>query len=145
MPSKAAHLHAAKMNQRTIEFLWNSNNDEHLPWVVTVAFYKALHVVEAVLALEPSGEQQHFDSHETRNRMLKRTRKFQKIYELYIQLYQQSQIARYLTNDVASSQPFDFAKYLPRKKVEELVLNHWLRQIQNSASRLTNDNDFLGV
>ena len=50
MPSKEAHLTAAKRNQATIDYLLAG--DEHLPWVVTVAFYKALHLVEAVFAAD---------------------------------------------------------------------------------------------
>ena len=49
MPSSEAHVRAALNNQATIDYLL-AGGVVHAPWVVTVAFYKALHVVEAVLA-----------------------------------------------------------------------------------------------
>jgi hypothetical protein len=55
MASKAAHVAAAKHNQATIDYLL-AGSDEHLPWVVTVAFYKALHIVEAASAAKLLGE-----------------------------------------------------------------------------------------
>lgn len=143
MPTKDAHLAAARQNQSTIGFLLNASNDDHLPWVVTVAFYKALHVVEALFASQASGEIQHTDDHRQRNDTLKTTVRFQQIWKMYRPLYNASLIARYL-RDNASSPTFEvFSKYMSKEEVESKVLGHYLHQVQASASRLADDPEFL--
>ncbi len=61
MPTKEAHVAVAKSNQRTIDYLLQT--DDHLGWVVTVAFYKALHIVEAMLHADQSAPRKHTDDH----------------------------------------------------------------------------------
>ena len=46
MPSEKSHIGVANDNHATLEYLLKEP-DNHLAWIGTVAFYKALHVVEA--------------------------------------------------------------------------------------------------
>jgi hypothetical protein len=137
MPSKGAHLAAATANQHAIDYLCQRLND--FPgWTTTVAFYKALHIVEALLAVDGC----HTDSHEERNRVLKKTKRYQQIWRFYRELYQASLIARYLREDQAGKDYEVFSKYMSPEDVRRLALGHWLRQIQNSAKNLTGDEAF---
>jgi hypothetical protein len=71
--------------------------DEFPDWVTTVAFYKALHIVEAVFANDINVR--HGTGHEHRERVLKTTTKYRHLYKYYRPLYTASVKARYL--DVA--------------------------------------------
>src|SRR3990172_8898931 len=95
MPSKDAHLAAARENQDVIDYLC-LQVDKFPGWIATVAFYKALHVVEALFAVDGTGSGGHTDRHEDRNRLLKKTSRYQHIWKSYRPLYQASLIARYL-------------------------------------------------
>jgi hypothetical protein len=92
MPSKEAHLAAARENQRAIDYLCLKIED--FPgWVTTVAFYKALHVIEALFAVDGAGRGGHTDRHEERNSRLRETRRYQQLWKFYRPLYQASLIS----------------------------------------------------
>jgi hypothetical protein len=139
MPNKEAHVAAAVENQKVIDYLCEKI-DDHPGWVVTVAFYKALHVVEAMFAGESSG-QSHTDSHMTRNKVLK-NRKYSHIWKFYQPLYTASLIARYLRENENLPTYEIFSKFMPSETVENLVLNHYLRQIEKSAGNILGESDF---
>jgi hypothetical protein len=142
MPSKDAHLAAVAANQGTIEFLL-ADAERHLPWIATVAFYKALHIVEALFAADPRSPVEHTDNHKVRGKILKTTSRYQKIWSMYRELHQASLIARYLHESDDKPTVDVFSKYMPRAKVEGLLLGHFLIQIEKSACSLLGDADFL--
>ncbi len=129
MPSKATHISAAQENQVTLDYLCE-RIDDHLPWVTTVAFYRAVHIVEAVLADDADG---HSDSHKARNDVLKSQRKYQHIWRNFRPLYNVSCVARYLGKDPNYK---GFSDYMPTAEVKSKVLNHYLSQIEQSAKRI---------
>lgn len=134
MPDLQAHLKAAEANRRTLDFI-QQHVTHHSPWVVTIAFYTALHVVEAVLA----NDDIHQDKHENRHQLLKRTKKYQHIWKHYQPLFNDSMVARYLTS---SSQPGAFScfsDYLSPKSVISTHVNHNLAQVIKSAGTLLGD------
>ena len=135
MPSKQAHVAAAKRNQATIDYLLASS-DEHLPWVVTVAFYKALHIVEAVFAADKRSPVPHTDDHKIRNRVLKTTNRYQQLWRMYRPLWEASLVARYLRIDDNAPAYTDFSQYMSRIDVEKRILGHYLVQLEASAARL---------
>lgn len=93
MPSKSAHIAAATENQKAIDYLCKEI-DSFSPWIVSIAFYKGLHVIEAVFAGEkPEG---HADTHGGRHRILKTTNRYQNLWKNYCPLWQASLVARYL-------------------------------------------------
>lgn len=130
MPTSAAHINAAKRNQQAIDYLM-LGGDAYVPWIVTIAFYKALHIIEAVLAEQnPSS---HTTDHGTRNDLLKRTKKYHHLWTHYSPLFQASLNARYLSGP-AGSNPMD--SYLSVDDCKNKILNHRLRQIALSANKL---------
>jgi hypothetical protein len=86
MATAAAHAHQANHNQN---FLGAIDANVFPDWVVTVAFYKAVHVVEGLLVRKGRST----GSHEQRNRVLKR--QFASVWQEYRPLYNQSRAARY--------------------------------------------------
>ncbi len=91
MSSEAAHIDVANSNQRLIDHLIGEN-DFH-DWLATVAFYKAVHVVEAVFAYHLNC---HSHSHADREDRLKRVSRFKAISRDYSHLLNESRIFRYL-------------------------------------------------
>lgn len=142
MPNKAAHVAAAKRNQATIDYLVASS-DEHLPWIVTVAFYKALHVIEAVFAADKGSPLPHTDDHKFRNQVLKTMKRYQQLWRMYRPLWEASLIARYLRVDENAPAYTDFSQYMSRSDVEQRVLGHYLLQIEASAAKLLGDSNLL--
>lgn len=85
MASEGAHLRKAESNQRFLDTI----SDEFADWLAIVAFYKGVHLVEAMFSRE--GRSSH--SHAERNRRLKREHP-----EIWIQfrpLYDASRWFRY--------------------------------------------------
>jgi hypothetical protein len=91
MASEAEHISVANSNQRLIDHLINEN-DFH-DWLATVAFYKAIHVVEAVFA---NHLHRHSSSHADREDRLKRVSQFKDISKDYAHLLNESRLFRYL-------------------------------------------------
>jgi len=124
------HIQLANRNQEALAFLLEA--DSRFPeWVTTVAFYKAVHVVEAVFVandLEASTE------HRDRLRKLKFDRRFGKIYEHFRPLFNASLIARYLIDPEGRSKTYrTFSDYLPAAKVSAEMVRHRLHQVEEFA------------
>jgi hypothetical protein len=141
MPSKEAHVVAAIENQRVIDYLCE-RIDDHPGWVVTVAFYKALHLVEAAFAGESAGSA-HTDDHKTRNATLKKTKRYSHIWKYYQPLWVASLIARYLRENEQAPTYDVFSGYMPSSVVRDKALGHYLRQIEKSVGDLLGDPDYL--
>lgn len=116
--------------------------DEHLAWIVAIAFYKALHIVEAVFEADPRSPVKHTDDHGTRNKVLKTTSRYKHLWDNYRPLYEASLVARYLHFDGSPTVDV-FSTYMPKTVVKNLILGHHLHQIQQSARRLLADPNFL--
>ena len=95
MPTKQEHQNKQSWTQFTLSDLQQSqNSSQHADWIVTLAFYKALHAVDSYLAtigIDPTmhtnqqntGRNQHVQNH------------LGKIYTRYDALYRASRRARY--------------------------------------------------
>ena len=130
MPSKECHLALARKNQQTLDYLL-LEFDRHSAWIATVAFYKALHLVEAVFAADPNIRHGH--SHEERESYLKSTRHYSHIWKYYRLLWAASMIGRYLedrTDEYAS-----FSEFMTPDEVKHNLVGHWLWQVEQSASK----------
>jgi len=126
VPSEQAHVEVAQANQTTLEYLL-CNVAAHSPWVATVAFYKALHVAEAVFA--GNLEIGHCADHETRNRTLKV--KYQDMWRHYRCLWSLSRLARYLAD--GQKQITSFYSYMRPESVKEVAVAH-LKGVQRTAA-----------
>lgn len=105
-------------NKAALDFMM-SRVDDFPQWVVTIAFYKAMHIVEAMFAADPQAQLHDTSNHEDRNRQLKTTDRYQHIWKHYRALWNDSLIARYLSEESFDSTkpPFQFSMYLPPAKV----------------------------
>ena len=92
-------------------------------WIVTVTFYAALHVVDALLAADKVSR---ITSHDARNDVLKRTNRYHDIWKRFAPLYNLSRTVRYLAN------PGD---WIPAEAIERQVLNGLLYPIEASVAR----------
>lgn len=130
MATEGDHIRLANRNH---EFLVKLLQDGDFPdWAVTVASYKAVHVVEAVFAASMT-----FDStsHSVREEMLKRP-KFKGLWKDYSHLLTASRIARYLSSSGAGDF-HSFADYLDLEGVKNLVRKRLYRVEQHSLAFLT--------
>ena len=126
------HLGLANRNQAALEVL-----AAHSPlpgeWVTTVAFYKALQVVEAVFAAR---SERPPSSHGDRNARLKKP-PYSAIWKHYRPLWNASCVARYLAEHDAPAKVYrSFYDYIPEARVESLVIRHLLHQVEESACRM---------
>ena len=133
MPDKEAHLRLAEHNQQTIAHLAKGFT-MFSDWITTVAFYRALHLVEAAFACD--SQVLHRSDHTRRNRVLKKNPKYQTLYRFYRRLWQASNVARYLERQ-GKSAVATFASYMTPEDVKNDVLGDWLPKIEKHTSRLT--------
>jgi len=127
MPSRASHIATAVDNFALAKKLL----DESLAWSTTVSFYTALHIVDAVLAMDNV----HPDDHKVRNRHLRSTRNLQHIWKHYKPLHDHSLRARYLMGSDSSAEDLIRAS-LGAHQVKDKVINHFLKQVNASACKL---------
>jgi len=137
MPNFEVHEAAVARNQKVLDCLLE--HDEHSPsdfahWVITVAFYKALHLVEAAFSREKRSF--HSADHYERNQRLKSIKKYEHIWKHYRPLFEESLVARYL---VASNSETNFNTYLSGSSVRTTFIDHHLRQIENSCATMKAD------
>ena len=110
MGTKADHQNKAEHNQ---DFLQTIDKKKYPDWVVTVAFYKAVHCVERLFAA--TGK--HSDNHRDRHDSLKR--EHPDIWQHYLPLYTLSRRARYKANGIVDqTMTYALSRLL---KVEEII------------------------
>ena len=131
MPDKDCHLAVARRNQDLIDRLLNAGNS-HPEWVAVIAFYEALHIVDAVLFVDHPDK--HGGNHDSRNRILKTTKRYQNLYYHYRPMFSASLVARYLEADHHEHRCF--ADYMSADRVVSTLLKHNLTQLQKSAEKL---------
>jgi hypothetical protein len=105
-----------------------------MDWAMTVAFYKAVHVVEAVLANDCHF---HSTSHTEREKSLKLP-KYKAIFTSYGHLYTGSRVARYLESQEGKSFT-TFATYMDGATVVDVIRRRLFAVEQNSLQFLTNE------
>lgn len=96
MPTTKEHIDKQTNTQITLSYLQQSqNNPQHADWIVTLAFYKALHAVDSYLArknIHPKGHES-IPGKIGRNQSVKKH--LSTIYSKYKVLYRASRKARY--------------------------------------------------
>ena len=95
MPTTQAHIHKQSRIQITLSCLQQSRNcPQHADWIVTLAFYKALHAVDSYLATLGIHPKVHTNKYKTgRNQFVQRH--LSSIHRKYSTLYDASKRARY--------------------------------------------------
>jgi hypothetical protein len=137
MPNELDHIKAANHNQEVIEALLPRLND-FADWITIIAFYKALHIVEAVFATGKEPSMRHGIDHNMRAQILKTTNKYKHIWANYRPLYNASMVARYLEDPSCN-----FNVYLTPQQVRNSILNDHLHRIENSAKKFLTQFDRL--
>jgi hypothetical protein len=131
MANDVAHIRHARKCQVAMDCL-AANYKAHPEWLTAIAFYKALHLVEALFWHDSNLRHSH--DHQTRENILKNTRKFEHIYEQYRLLQTAALVARYL--EAGSAEYDTFEEYMGAEKVKTYVLGHLLVQVEKSVHRL---------
>lgn len=132
MPSESDHLVLAAHNQDTVDFLL-TGGDRFPDWVVTVAFYKALHLVDAML---DRLEGKHGVDHRTRSTILRGNRRYLNVLKHYNALKEASVVARYLSARRGPRSYRTFADYCPPQRVKSEYVDGRLKELQKSIDRL---------
>lgn len=131
MASQADHIALANRNHEALLHLLAEGR--FLDWAATIAFYKAVHIVEAVL---DSNLGHHSNSHTERERSLKTVR-FKDIYRPYSHLFAASRVARYLLAPTGSAYS-TFSDYMDRAGVRKLVTKQLFGVEQSALDFLSN-------
>jgi len=96
MPIRSDHLSKARNNEKLlVNEMSSSEYVSYLDWVVTVAFYTALHYVDACLAryaIHPNSHQ----GRNGRNSEVSRNRNLRRVATKYLILYGRSRYSRYI-------------------------------------------------
>ncbi|MCH7596907.1 MAG: hypothetical protein IID35_10145 [Planctomycetes bacterium] len=111
MATEDAHLKKAKTNQAFLETI----PDEFSDWLAIVAFYTAVHLVEAIFARQ--GVPSH--NHPQRNRRLKR--RYPEIWRNFRPLYNASTLLRYTDLQIDAKKIREELIETRLKTVEDLV------------------------
>lgn len=125
------HIGLANRNQDALAALLACDG-EHPEWVTTIAFYKALQLVDACLVTLGSGAP---TDHGERSRFMRSEPRLDHISTHYWVLKNASSIARYLTGSKGS--PYrSFSDYLGPGEAERKMVRHRLVQIEKSALKI---------
>ena len=141
MSTDTEHLAIADRNQLVLTQLLR-DLDRCSEWAAIVAFYKALHIVEAVFANQSPPVHNH--SHHTRLDRLKSTRQFAPLYPFFRTLWAASIVARYLEDRSPLGsrgqeiiRPYSrFDDYLSSDRIQPDLLDRYLQPLENMAASM---------
>lgn len=128
MATEVDHIAQANRNHAVLEVLL-PRREEFPEWVVTVAFYKAVHVVEAAFAAALRG---HSTSHQDRLQTLKMPR-FHEIHKHFRPMYAASCVARYLQEPFSKQTYTVFSSYMPPDKILPKIIKGRLDPVEQNC------------
>ena len=123
-----AHVKQWKHNRRFFSLI----DPEYPDWAVTVAFYTALHAIDALLAHDKVTVVEH----RTRNQTLMVTNRYSKLWKHYLPLFDLSRTVRYMG---------DPAAWVPWDQIDDNVIRRYLYPIEDSVQKLMGISQDLGV
>lgn len=125
MATMEDHLGLARRFQQLIDYLLQRADD--FPEAITInAFYKALHLIEAVFSQDRSIKHTH--SYDHRQKILKTSPRYHDIYRHYRPLINAQTVAKY---------SLGFRNYLSTEEVINEILNHRLRKIEELTRKIS--------
>jgi hypothetical protein len=131
MPAESEHVNLAVHNIETVAFLLTDSRFSD--WAATVAFYAALHIIEAIFYVnEKDAQNKHGQKHERREGMLKHHH-YSNLWKHYRELQSASTIARYMQGPGGKACLFRI--YMPPEKVKEILIGRHLGQLIKSAKK----------
>jgi hypothetical protein len=119
MADKPSHINQWKHNRRFMESIDPQFHD----WIVTAAFYTALHAIDSLLA----HDRVVVTNHEGRNRALHLTNRYEFINQKYHPLYGLARTMRYFANPL---------KWVPAATIKSQVIERYLYPIEKSVQKL---------
>jgi hypothetical protein len=141
MASEYDHINLANRNHFTLSVLLQDPL-QHAEWIATVAFYKAVHVIEAVFSHETSS---HSFNHDNRLAALK-VPKYRPLFESFRPLYGASLIARYREDSGAArldnrpTKRFStFSSFMKAEKVIDFLVLGRLQPLEEQACQFLSD------
>jgi len=138
MSCELTHIRQAFHNQEALDHLLLSDKDLS-DWVVVAAFYKAVHIVEAIFSNRSKG-MHHSCSHTEREAKLKRDKDLAEIWRHYRPILNASLVARYLQGkDTAPDLYAKFSDYMTPDQVNSEILCNRLKRINELACRFLSD------
>ncbi len=135
VPNEDTHVATARHCHDVLNHL--DQEDEFCDWVAVLAFYKGLHVVDAVLW--SNKHKSHGVNHRKRLDTLKTTSRYKHIYKPFQRLHHAAQIARYLhPPGRGKPAPADdtftaFDQYMSAEEVRETLVGKMLGKIVKKA------------
>lgn len=136
MSAEPEHIALANRNQATLEYLL-LDESRCSEWIATVAFYKSLHVVEAIFARE--SPPCHIHHHHVRLERLKARRAYSSFYQHYRAMWSAALVARYLAYQATPAHMQSFAcfeDYLPSADIRPKLLDNYLFRFEHLAVQL---------
>ena len=128
MPTELAHIAQANRCQKVLAYLCQGQEDLS-DWAAVLAFYKALHVIEAVFAVDQNIL--HGRHHTQRAKYLK-SKKYQDLWRSYRPLLAAARVARYLEDDKGKAHA-TFNAYLPPGSLASQLLMPNLVVLEKTA------------
>lgn len=123
MPSEADHIALANRNHAAL-FKLLEDPTEYSEWIATIAFYKAVQLVEAMFSKQ--GQASH--DHRSRHDALKRHHA--DIWRHYRPLWQASCVARYLHDNDSHTSYRNFSDYIAPNDIEKRIVFKRLRPVE---------------
>ncbi len=138
MSAEAEHLGLANRNQAALDHLL-LDVPKCSEWIAVAAFYKSLHVVEAIFAREPKAC--HLHNHHERLAKLKTNKTYSLLYPPYRAMWSAALVARYLAHQPGGSGPAQttyacFEDYLPAADIRPKLLDIYLYGFEHMAVQL---------
>jgi hypothetical protein len=135
MASEISHIELANKTHGSMMALV-ADFQNHPEWIATTAFYKALHVVEAVFMHQ---EGRSCNDHNSRLRRLNLP-KYGAIYVRYHALWNSANVARYLCDKDPGIEYSTFTDYLTPHQVIDEMLKKRLNRVEQLAVTLLSTN-----
>jgi hypothetical protein len=129
MANPSNHLQQWKHNRAFLAWIPSDFSD----WFITATFYTALHAVDVLLRADGVPRA---TSHQSRNAILRETKRYESIWKRYRPLYDLSQSVRYL------AAPKTWISY---QQADSLILARYLYPIESSVKKLLSDHAALGA
>ncbi len=129
MADSPIHFEQADHNETLAWDLATQNPVKYKDWAVIIAFYSAIHYIEAFLSKEGIHTEDYEKPHIYRKNLVKQKLKIISIE--YVELYHMSMTLRYLTNRASTS---SMGKFLLNSDITRLVQSN-LDNIKNEIKK----------
>jgi hypothetical protein len=137
MATELEHIELANRNHEALRALLGAA-DDHPEWVATIAFYKALQILEATFASKGLG---HSHGHSKRLEIIQDARNgYASLCRHYEALLEASEVARYLgARNTGGSGYSKFSDYMSMHEVRENLIKKRLMNVEMHARQFLSE------